>query len=92
VMNGASTTVTAFNETSEWIYHNYIRNPRFLGLFLQYLGKPLLLEFNGGGPEWLKKTGQVAVDERHYTIRGMSAQHQANHHNPRGYWTWMDGV
>ncbi len=92
VMNGASTTVTAFNETSEWIYHNYIRNPRFHGLFLQYLGKPLLLEFNGGGPEWLKKTGQVAVDERHFTIRGMSAQHQANHHNELGYWTWMDGA
>ena len=81
VTNGPSTTMTAVNEEIQWIYHNYVRNPRFHGLFLEYLGKPLLIVFNGGGPAWLKNTHQAAVDERYFTIRWMSAQHQASQHN-----------
>jgi hypothetical protein len=91
VTNGPSTTMTAINEEIEWIYHNYDRNPRFKPLFLEYLGKPLLLVFNGGGPTWLKNTRQVPVDERNFTIRWMSAQHQLSRDNEAGYWTWMDG-
>jgi hypothetical protein len=89
--NGPSTTMTAINEESTWIYHNYMRNPRFHDLFVEYLGKPLLLVFNGSGPGWLKDTKQVPVDDRHFTIRWMSSQHQLCHHNENGYWTWMDG-
>ena len=84
--------MAAVNEESRWIYHNYVRNPRFRGLFLEYLGKPLLFVFNMGGPDWPKNTKQVPVDERHFTIRWMSAQHQANRHHEAGYWTWMDGA
>ena len=91
VTNGPSTTMTAVNEEIQWIYHNYVRNPRFHDLFLEYLGKPLLIVFNGGGPAWLKNTHQAAVNERYFTIRWMSAQHQASRHNEAGYWTWMDG-
>ncbi len=89
--NAPTTTVSAVNEESLWVYHNYVRNPRFRGLFLEYLGKPLLFVFNSGGPDWLKNTKQVPVDDRHFTIRWMSAQHQGNRHNEAGYWTWMDG-
>ena len=90
--NGPPTSVSAINEESQWIYHHYVRNPRFRGLFLEYLGKPLLIVFNSGGPEWLNTTKQVPVDDQYYTIRWISAQHQSNHHNQAGYWTWMDGV
>jgi hypothetical protein len=89
--NGPSTTMTAINEESAWIYHNYVRNPRFKGLFLEYLGKPLLIVFNGGGPSWLKTTKQPPVDDRRFTIRWMSSQHQLGPHNESGYWSWMDG-
>ena len=89
--NGASTTMTAVNEANTWIYHNYVRNPRFRGLFLEYLGKPLVFVFNGAGPSWLKDTKQAPVDDRHFTIRWMSSQHQLCRHNEVGYWSWMDG-
>ncbi|MFH1737966.1 MAG: hypothetical protein ABIH23_03075, partial [bacterium] len=91
VQNGPHTTMAAINEEIEWIYHNYIRNPRFQGLFLEYLDKPLLMIINGGGPDWLEKTKQVPVDDSHFTIRWVSSQHQGNHHNEWGYWSWMDG-
>jgi hypothetical protein len=90
--NGPPTTMAAINEENDWIYHNFVRNPRFHGLFLEYLRKPLLFVFNMQGPDWLKKSKQVPVDDRHFTIRWMSAQHQATRHNQVGYWTWMDGV
>lgn len=90
--NAPPTTVTAVNEESQWIYHNYVRNPRCHGLFLEYLGKPLLLVFNSGGPQWLQQTKQAAIDERHFTIRWISAQHDSNRQNQAGYWTWMDGA
>ncbi len=91
VNNGPSTTMVAINEEILWIYHNYIGNPRFQRLFLEYLGKPLLIVFNGGGPAWLKDTHQAPVDERNFTIRWMSSQHQLCRHNEAGYWSWMDG-
>jgi len=92
LINGPATTVEAINEESQWIYHNYVRNPRFQGLFQEYLGKPLLFVFNGAGPDWLKNTKQVPVDERYFTIRWMSSQHQDVHFNEAGHWTWMDGA
>ncbi len=91
VNNGPSTTMVAINEEILWIYHNYVRNPRFQGLLLEYLGKPLLIVFNGGGPAWLKDTHQAPVDARYFTIRWMSSQHQLCRHNEAGYWSWMDG-
>ena len=48
VNNGPSTTMTAVNEAIAWVHHTYVRNPRFHGLSLEYLGKPLLIVFNGG--------------------------------------------
>jgi len=89
--NGPVTTMTAVNEEIDWIYHNYIRNPRFSGLFLEYLGKPLLLIHNGGGPEWLQQHVKLPVNDKHFTIRWQSSQHQLSGHNEQGYWSWMDG-
>jgi hypothetical protein len=89
--NGPATTMEALNEEHAWIYHNYVRNPRFKGLFVEYLGKPLMLPFNGGGPKWLENLGGTPVDDSHFTIRWNSSQHQFGHHNENGYWSWMDG-
>lgn len=90
--NGPSTTTQAINEEMDWIYHNYIRNPRFAGLFQEYLGKPLLLIHNGGGPAWLQAHPGPPIDDRHFTVRWQSSQHDLSHHNEAGYWSWMDGA
>ncbi len=90
VTNGPSTTMVAINEEIAWIYNNYIRNPRFKGLFVEYLGKPLLMIHNGGGPQWLVDTKQIPVDDSHFTIRWQSFMHENSHHNEAGYWSWMN--
>lgn len=88
VENGPRTTIRAVNGEIGWIYENYLRNPRFAGLLQEYLGKPLLLVFRGSGPP---AAGGETIDERHFTIRWQSAQHQATHHDQAGAWSWMDG-
>lgn len=41
--NGPPTTMEAINEQLEWIYQDYLRNPRFKDLWLIYDGKPLII-------------------------------------------------
>ncbi len=89
--NGPTTTMEALNEEHAWVYHNYIRNPRFHDLWLEYEGKPLLLPFCGGGPGYLKNAGGPSIDETNFTVRWNSAQHQISHDNEAGFWSWMDG-
>ena len=89
--NGPSNSVEALNGEMAWVYDNYVRNPRLKGLLQEYLGKPLVLVFNGGGPEWLKANVSTPVDETRFTVRYQSAQHQICRHNEAGYWSWMDG-
>jgi hypothetical protein len=90
--NGPSTTMEAVNEEMAWIHHTYVRNPRFAGLFLDHDGKPLILLFNGGGPGWLIGQGDPLVDDRFFTVRWCSSQHQVARDNEHGYWSWMDGT
>lgn len=90
--NGPATTMTAVNEEIDWIYHNYIRNQRFNNLFVEYLGKPLLLIHNGGGPRWIKDHKCKPVNDKQFTIRWQSSQQQQSLNNEDGYWSWMDGV
>lgn len=87
--NGASTTTTAVNEEMAWVYQNYVRNPTYHGLWVSYLGKPLVVIFNGGGPA--ETNGQPPIDTNDFTVRWMSSQLQINHLNTVGYWSWMDG-
>ena len=89
--NGPSTTMEALNEEHSWIYHNYICNPRFHDLFVDFDGKPLIMPFCGGGPNMLKGFGGPPIDDSHFTIRWNSAQHQSSHDNEGGFWSWMDG-
>ena len=89
--NGPSTTMEALNEEHAWVYHNYIRNPRFHDLFVECDGKPLMLPFCGGGPNMLNSYSNPPADDSHFTLRWNSAQHQDSHDNEGGFWSWMDG-
>jgi len=46
--NGPPATMVALNEQLEWIYQDYIRNPRFEGLWQIYKGKPLIIILDTG--------------------------------------------
>ena len=46
--NGPPATMVALNEQLEWIYQDYIRNPRFNGLWLEFDGKPLIIILDTG--------------------------------------------
>jgi len=88
--NGPQTTTTALNEEMQWIYDHYVSNPHYHDLWLWYAGKPLIVPFNGGGPNVLK--GQPPLDESRFTVRWMASQLQADHFDKDGYWSWMDGA
>jgi len=87
--NGPATTMGAVNEEIEWIHHTLVRNPRFQGLFQEYLGQPLLLIHNGGGPGAL--VGQEPVNEEYFTVRWQSSQSDQTGFHEQGFWSWMDG-
>ena len=46
--NGPPATMQALNEQLEWIYQDYIRNPRFKGLWQELGGKPLIIVLDTG--------------------------------------------
>ena len=87
--NGPPTTMTAMNEQLQWVYHAWMRNPRFAGLWQDYDGKPLVVILDTG---LLAPREKTPVDDAHYTVRWMSTQLQINtKHQELGYWSWMDG-
>ena len=88
--NGPSTTTTALNEEMAWVYQNYVQNPKYQGLWVQYLGKPLMVVFNGGGPA--ATAGQPPLSTADFTVRWMSSQLQSGGLASAGYWSWMDGT
>ena len=48
ISNGKPCTMQALNEELQWIDHNYLHNPRFKGLWLEYEGKPLVVVLDTG--------------------------------------------
>ncbi|MCL5997527.1 MAG: hypothetical protein M1546_15940 [Chloroflexi bacterium] len=46
--NGRPATMQALNEQLSWIYHTYVRNPRFKGLWQDFDGKPLVVVLDTG--------------------------------------------
>ncbi|MEN8202314.1 MAG: hypothetical protein ABFS28_06940 [Bacteroidota bacterium] len=46
--NGPPSTMQALNEQLEWIYQDYIRNPRFKDLWQIFEGKPLIIILDTG--------------------------------------------
>lgn len=86
--NGPKAAMEAMNEQLAWVYHSWVRNPRFAGLWQDYDGKPLvvILDTAAAAPK-----DTTPVDETHFTVRWMSTQLQLTKHEELGYWTWMDG-
>lgn len=48
ISNGPPATSGALNEELDWVYQNYVLNPRFKGLFQDYDGKPLMIILDTG--------------------------------------------
>jgi hypothetical protein len=59
--NGYPATMEALNEELNWIYHAYLRNPRFEGLWQELEGKPLVLVLDTGA------VGSKAVGDKRGT-------------------------
>ncbi|MDE2126775.1 MAG: hypothetical protein KGJ62_09305 [Armatimonadetes bacterium] len=87
--NGPPTTTEALHEEMDWVYAHYVRNSKYSGLWLHYLGKPLIVPFDGGGPAFRATMPPLASTP--FTVRWMGSQFQANHLAQAGYWSWMDG-
>lgn len=62
--NGPPATMGALNEELDWIYHNYLRNPRFEGLWQTFGGppddKPLVVVLDTGAVAHPKGTAASA--------------------------------
>lgn len=83
-----NTGVNAVNGQLNYIYRNYIDNPRFKGLWQEMDGKPLITLLDLGG-DFLKQG--IKVDDR-FTSRYVGANLELNHADERGLWSWMDGT
>lgn len=80
----------AVNEMLDWVYHNYIRNPRFAGLWLEFEGKPLVTLLNLGHSYMATGKDKLVDPEGHFTLRYVSAQNDKTRENELGLWSWMD--
>ncbi|MBI5091637.1 MAG: hypothetical protein HZB26_04240, partial [Candidatus Hydrogenedentes bacterium] len=87
--NGPACTMEALNEELDWIYQNYLRNPRFNGLWVMYEGKPLVVPLDCGSVAIKPET--PPVDASKFTVRWMGTQLQISKMQEKGYWSWMDG-
>jgi hypothetical protein len=87
--NGPPATMQALNEEIEWIYYNYLKNPRFNGLWQNFKGQPLLVILD---VEAKAQKSEKEVNDENFTVRWMSTQNQIFEHHKLGYWTWMDGI
>ncbi|MDX9974393.1 MAG: hypothetical protein RBU21_15515 [FCB group bacterium] len=85
--NGPPTTMVAMNEQLDWIYQNYVNNPRFEGLMQDFDGKPLVVILDCGT---IASKEPVPADDR-FTVRYMGTQLQITRVEEKGYWSWMDG-
>jgi hypothetical protein len=58
--NGRPATMEALNEELDWIYHNYLRNPRFDGLWQMLESKPLIVVLDTGAVADKRGTAESA--------------------------------
>lgn len=78
--------VDAVNGQLNYIYLNYIMNPRFEGLWQEFDGKPLIVVLDLGA-EYLNDN--IQLDDR-FTIRYMGSQLDQKANEKVGLWSWMD--
>ncbi len=75
-----------FRKQVNYVYRHFIDNPRDSGMYLHYLGKPLLL-FYLNGPRF--NHPPKIVDPR-FTIRYVGAWLQRTKEERYGVWSWYD--
>ena len=77
-------SVPALNEEMEFAHDTLVMNPRYAGMFVTYLGKPLANVLSVLYGEQLRRQGPV--DDRHFTIRWV----WDNVADRPGWWSWTD--
>ena len=77
-------SLAALNEEMQFVYDTFVTNPRYAGLFVTYLGKPVTTVLSVLPTAELAKRG--TVDETHFTVRwewvGVADR--------PGWWSWAD--
>ncbi len=85
--NGPTTPLPALMGELDYIVEAYLANATVgPDLFVSYLGKPLVVIFDGTGAD------HSAFTHPNFTVRWMSSQNQQSRFNDNGYWSWMDGT
>jgi hypothetical protein len=69
-----------------FIWHEYVSNPAYRGLWQEFDGKPLILALDCGA-SYVKQ--KIVLDPR-FTIRYQGAQQDHTRTNELGLWSWMD--
>jgi hypothetical protein len=71
---------------AKYLYQHYIQNPKYRGMFVTYLGKPLMLYYLNG-----PRTGSPPkLQDDRFTIRYVGAWLQTTHQEESGVWSWYD--
>jgi hypothetical protein len=78
----------ALNEEIQWVREHYLQNPRYGGLFVSYLGKPLVTILCALPPETLRRF--PPVDAAFVTVRWVWVNSDADDRSRLGWWSWMD--
>ncbi len=87
-VNNHATAYTGpwFFQQLGYVYRHYVNNPKYRGLCLRYLGKPLLLLYlNGPNPNQ-----PPPFKDPRFTIRWVSAWLQWTNGQRWGDWSWYD--
>jgi hypothetical protein len=75
-----------FKEQMNFLYNHYIHSPKYRGMYVTYLGKPLMLLYLNG-----PRTGPPpAIRDPRFTIRYVGAWLEATHQEKYGVWSWYD--
>lgn len=90
LLNGPANSTETVNEELEWLYDNFVRNPRFHDLWVVHEGKPLVMLLYCAGTPADQLSGPP-IGTTHFTVRYVGTQLQRSHMERYGYWSWMDG-
>lgn len=77
--------MTVLNQEIEYVFQNWLENPKYAPLNLVLDGKPLIIPFDGGN---IHENQTVLIDATHFSIRWMGSQFQYNNLNKQGFWSW----
>ncbi len=77
-------SMTALNEEMQWVHDNFVVNPKYAGLFVTYLGKPLVTVLSVLNDAQLARQGTADTSE--FTLRW----EWVSVADRPGWWSWTD--